>query len=282
MKVMILGANGMLGKAMLKALEAYYTVIPMDRRHIDITYPEQMREGIKRGKPVIIINCAGFTHVDGCEKEKELAFTANGEALKNMALICKEEGIKLVSISTDYVFDGEKDTPYVEDDPPNPINIYGSSKLLGETYVRDLLNSYLLIRTQWLFGKGGRNFVDSILRQAVEKKEFYVVEDQWGSPTYTKDLAEAIKTTIDLNAEGIYHIANSGITNWYLFARKILELAGLKEVRITPASSEVYARPAKRPRFSVLNCTKFQRLSGKPLRPWEDALRDYLKDVEEI
>lgn len=279
MKIMILGPNGMLGMAMLKALEGHYMAIPMDRKHMDITNSAQICEGIIIEKPEVVINCAGFTNVDGCEKERELAFAVNGEALKNIALICKEEGIKLVYISTDYIFDGEKGAPYVEDDFPNPVNIYGSSKLLGETYVGNVPKAFLIIRTQWLFGKGGKNFVDSIMKQAAEKRELSVVNDQWGSPTYTKDLAEAIKTLIDFKAEGIYHIANSGATNWYLFAQEILELAGLKEVKVTPIPSEACGRPAKRPKFSVLDCTKFQRLVGKPLRPWKDALEDYVNSL---
>jgi dTDP-4-dehydrorhamnose reductase len=182
----------------------------------------------------------------------------------------------MVYLSTDYVFDGNKREPYLETDPPHPLNVYGRSKLKGEQYVQALLKDALIIRTQWLYGKSGKNFVTSILRQASEKKVLSIVNDQIGSPTYTVDLAKAIVVLIQYDARGIFHVANSNFCTWYTFGQAILKLWGMDKVRVIPISSKELGRPAIRPSYSVFNCQKLKGETGLALRPWSEALKDYL------
>jgi dTDP-4-dehydrorhamnose reductase len=181
----------------------------------------------------------------------------------------------MVYLSTDYVFDGEKREPYSETDPPHPLNVYGRSKLRGEQYVQECVEDSLIVRTQWLYGPFGRNFVDSILRQAREKKAIPIVDDQTGSPTYTVDLAKAMSGLIRVDARGIFHAANSDFCTWYTFGQTILKLWGINRVKILPISSKELGRPAARPSYSVLNCQKLKRETGWTMRLWSEALKDY-------
>jgi dTDP-4-dehydrorhamnose reductase len=183
---------------------------------------------------------------------------------------------KVVYLSTDYIFDGKKGQPYLEGDSPCPLNAYGRSKLKGEQYVRELSKDSLIIRTQWLYGRYGKNFVDSVLRQAKEKKILRIVNDQIGSPTHTVDLSQAISSLIQCDAEGIFHAANSEYCSWYTFGQSILELSGLKDVEVIPISSEGLGRPATRPLYSAFNCQKLREKTGVTLRPWIEALKEYL------
>jgi dTDP-4-dehydrorhamnose reductase len=181
----------------------------------------------------------------------------------------------MVYLSTDYVFDGNKREPYLETDPLHPLNVYGRSKLKGEQYVQELLEDGLIIRTQWLYGRYGKNFVSSILRQASEKRVLSIVNDQIGSPTYTVDLAKAIALLIQYDAQGVFHVANSDLCTWYTFGQAILKLWGMDRVRVIPISSKELGRPAVRPSYSVLNCQKLRKETGLALRPWSEALKDY-------
>ncbi len=235
-----------------------------------------------------IINCSGYTNVDRAETEKELAFKINGDGVKNISLIAKELDALLIHISTDYVFDGKKKEPYNEDDKTNSLSVYGKSKLKGEEYIKEILDKYFIIRTAWLYGKYGKNFVYTMLNLFNEREEVKVVADQYGSPTYTKDLAETILMIIEkgLSEYGIYHFTNEGATTWYEFARAIYRVGRevgvvTKETSILPLTSEEYPTPAIRPKYSILDKSKIKALLGINIRKWEEALREFLNLLKE-
>lgn len=281
-RVLIIGANGLVGRAMKEVFEAEYEVHAVDKDQVDVTVYNSVKRVIKDLSPQVVVNAAGFSDVDACERKSQLAFAVNAEGAKNVAKAVSLVKAKMVYISSDYVFDGKKNTPYTEEDQPNPLNVYGESKLLGERYVQDLSEDFLIIRTQWLFGPHGRNFVDtllSLLDQGQERIE--VVDDLVGSPTYTLDLAEALKVLLKKDAWGIYHISNSGQCSWYELAREVLNLMGKDKVELVPISSADLTRPARRPIFSVLSKEKFERDTGMKMRPWQEALAEYLKRKRE-
>jgi dTDP-4-dehydrorhamnose reductase len=251
-------------------------ILGWDIEEIDIREEEDTAVKVEKLRPDIVINIAAHTNVDGCESDEEKAFAINAEGAKHAALAALKCRAKMVYLSTDYVFDGNKREPYLETDSPHPLNVYGRSKLKGEQYVQELLKDALIIRTQWLYGKHGKNFVISILRQASEKGVLSIVNDQIGSPTYTVDLAKAIAVLIQYDARGIFHVANSDFCTWYTFGQAILKLSGMDQVRVIPISSKELGLPATRPSYSVLNCEKLKKETGLSLRSWSEALKDYL------
>lgn len=276
MKILILGARGMLGHDLLEVFKNYQP-IGWDKEDLDIARKKEVEKKIVELKPNIIINAAAYTNVDLAEKEKKLALKVNGYALNNLCEACKKTKSVLVHYSTDYVFSGGKQKGYKEEDRPDkPLNWYGRSKLLGEKLIlahakknRNFI--YYLIRTSWLFGKHGKNFVSTMLKLAREKKEIKVVNDQFGKPTYSLDLAKATKELIEKKFKrGIYHLVNEGATNWFEFAKKIFEIKNIK-IKVLPISSKELKRLAKRPKYSILLNTKFPSL-----RRWEEALEEYL------
>ena len=258
---MIIGANGMLGFDLCKV---FPDAVKLTHRELDITDRKQVLESILNLKPDVVINAAAYTNVDGCEENQELAFQINGDGAGYIAEACSLAGAKLIHFSTDYVFEGSK-KEYVESDIPNPINIYGRSKLLGEKKILENLKDYRIIRTSWLFGTHGKNFVETILRLSREMDSVKVVNDQFGKPTYTGDLATKIKEVIEFDA-GIYHITNEGVCSWYEFAASIID-------NVIPCSTDEFPRKAKRPEYSVLVNTKTE-----PMRHWKEALKAYLKE----
>lgn len=271
--ILVVGANGMLGRDLIALLG--------DRGHgvdiaeIDITSPESVMKVIGDLKPEVVINCAAYTDVDGCESNIEKAMTVNGEGVAYLAMACRERGALLVQVSTDYIFDGGKGTPYVEDDAPCPLSIYGESKLAGEMNAA-FTPEYLVVRTQWLYGLHGKNFVETMLRLGAEKDEVTVVDDQIGSPTWTVDLARAIIALIDNDCRGIYHAANAEFCSWNGFAKAIFEEAGLN-VSVLPMTTTELNRPARRPLYSTLECSKLTADTGFQPQTWRAALREYLK-----
>lgn len=275
MKIVITGAKGMLGTKLMDILIGH-DLIGMDAQELDITDKSNASKVIASHKPDAVINCAAFTRVDDCETKVDLAFAVNSVGPENLALACKDNDVKLVHIGTDYVFDGTNTTPYKEEDKTNPLSIYGKSKLAGEDNIRAVLDNHLIIRTQWLYGENGPNFVETILRIAKERDELRVVNDQWGAPTYTKDLGLAIKALIENDCRGTYHAANSGSCTWYEFTLEILRLEGL-EKNVVPVTTEEFARPARRPSYSVFNCDKVKTEAGFIFRHWRDALAEYMK-----
>jgi dTDP-4-dehydrorhamnose reductase len=182
----------------------------------------------------------------------------------------------VVYLSTDYIFDGEKKEPYLESDPPNPLNVYGRSKWKGEQYAQRLVEDALIIRTQWLYGEHGKNFVSSILNQARDKRVLSIVNDQIGSPTYTVDLSEAISILLRGNARGVFHVSNSNFCSWYTFGQTILKLIGMDRVKVVPITTKELIRPASRPLYTALNCQKLKQVTGMTMRPWSEALKDFL------
>ncbi len=269
----------MLGRDLVGVLHSSFPddeVVGWDIEEIDIRKEDDTVFKIEKLRPDIVIHIAAYTDVDGCERDEEKAFAVNAEGTKYVALAASRCRAKLIYLSTDYVFDGNKREPYVESDLPHPLNVYGRSKWQGEQYVQELVKNGLIIRTQWLYGRYGKNFVASILQQASVKKGLSIVNDQIGSPTYTVDLAKAISALIQFNAQGIFHVANSDRCTWFTFGQAILNLSGMNEVKVIPISSEELDRPAVRPSYSVFNCQKLKEKTGLTLRPWSEALKDYL------
>jgi len=271
--ILVIGANGMLGHDLMAVLEG--DVRGLDLPEIDITSLESVRRVLLTLKPKIIINAAAYTDVDGCETNVEQAMAVNGEGVGLLALTAREIGAKLVQISTDYVFNGGKGTPYVEDDSLEPLSIYGESKLAGELNAA-MAPDHLLVRTQWLYGIHGKNFVETMLRLAGEKSELAVVDDQVGSPTFTRDLAAAVKALLDKGCSGTYHAANSGFCSWNEFARAIFAEEGLA-VTVNSMTTAALNRPANRPLYSTLDCSKLERDTGYRSRHWREALQEYLQ-----
>ena len=271
--ILVIGANGMLGHELMKVLEG--DVRGLDLPDIDITSLESVRRVLLTLKPKIVINAAAYTDVDGCETDVEQAMAVNGEGVGLLALTAREIGAKLVQISSDYVFDGSKGTPYREADPVGPLSVYGESKLAGELNAA-MAPEYLIIRTQWLYGSHGKNFVETMLRLAGEKSELAVVDDQIGSPTWSYDLALSIKALLEKGCVGVYHAANSGYCSWKEFAEAIFEEAGL-QVKVNSMTTQELNRPANRPLYSTLDCGKLEQDSAFRPQHWREALREYLK-----
>ena len=270
--ILVIGAGGMLGQDLLALLGDRGRGV--DLPDIDITDMRSVQQVLTALKPKVVVNCAAYTDVDGCESNAETAMQVNAEGVAFLAMITREIGAKLVQISTDYVFDGSKGSPYQENDLQKPLNIYGESKLAGELNV-DINPDNLLVRTQWLYGLHGKNFVETMLRLGRERNRLTVVDDQIGSPTWTVDLAKGIIALIAKDCRGVYHCANSGHTSWNGFAKAIFEESGLL-VQVDPMSTEQLNRPARRPLHSTLDCSKLAADTGFTAQPWQEALKQYL------
>lgn len=276
MKVAVIGAEGMLGSDMLKALEGSgCEATGFNRRELNITDYFGGFETISKLCPEVIINCAAYTDVDGAEDNKNEALSINGLGARNLSLMARAIDATLVHFSTDFIFDGRKEEPYHIFDRPNPVNYYGFSKYVGEQYVCSLCPKHYLVRTSWLFGTNGNNFVKSILRAAKEKEFLAVVDDQVGSPTYSKDLARAIVKLINVPFFGIYHVTNQGWVSWYDFAEKICGFAGI-DIEIKRIKTRELKRPAQRPLNSRLDSFPMQESCGELLPQWDDALQRYM------
>jgi len=279
MKILLLGSEGMLGSELFSMLKPDHEVVGKDIQDFDIASAGGCRRLVAEIRPDVVINAVAYTDVDGCEANRDKCFAVNAEGVKNVALACLEGDIKVVHFSTDYVFAGDGNIPHREDDACQPLNVYGESKLAGEMYLLELSRNFLLVRTAWLYGPRGKNFVKTILEKAATVRTLKVVDDQIGSPTYTYDLAVAVKRLVDDGTTGIFHITNGGSCSWFEFARAILEEAGLKGVEVLPVKSDEFPRPAKRPSFSVLDGTKFHQTTGITIRPWRMALQDCLPKI---
>jgi dTDP-4-dehydrorhamnose reductase len=280
MKVLVTGSAGMLAKDIITCFSqrGHETIAPPEDE-FDITDLVTIRSVVNRCKPEIIINCAGYTKVDEAEKEEPQALLINGFGVQNVCLVCQESDIPLVHFSTDYIFDGAKESPYTIYDEPNPVSAYGRSKLLGEKYVLWLLGKFYLIRTSWLFGHYGRNFIETMLELGGREKQISVVKDQKGCPTWTYHLAEAVADVIETERYGIYHITNSEPTTWFEFAREIFRLSG-SDTEVLPATSDQFPRPAKRPQNSVLDPFPLHEVLGREMPSWREALKEYLERRE--
>jgi len=294
-RVLITGSSGMLGIDLWQELSADHSVYGTDLierkacdiahfNRCDITDRERLIDVVSEIGPEVVIHTAAWTDVDGCELDKDRAYKINSQGTDSVAVACKKTGSILIYISTDFVFDGKKTKPYKETDKTNPLSTYGDSKLRGEESIRKNLKKYFIIRTSWLYGRCGKNFVETVLSKSNTEKDLKVVSDQVGSPTYTKDLAQAIHALVDRisgeevagRGHGIYHVSNSGSVSWFEYAEEILRLAGSK-TRVIPISSEELGRPARRPAMSVLDNSKFIKFTGHKMRGWREALKEYFK-----
>ncbi|MNL07361.1 dTDP-4-dehydrorhamnose reductase [compost metagenome] len=286
MKVLVAGAKGMLGHDLIPALrQAGHLAVPSgvlpvdepDYVTMDITDLAQVREVFASVKPDAVINCAAYTNVDGAETDEENAYRINALGSWNLALACQAADIPVMYVSTDYVFDGTKGSAYDEYDTPNPQSVYGRSKRAGEIHVERLCSKHYIVRTAWLYGHGGKNFVETILNAASERPELKVVNDQWGSPTWTVDLARTMCALLTSERFGTYHVTSSGLCTWQDFANKIVELGGLA-TPVLPQSTKELNRPAPRPHFSALRHRGLALINMHEMPTWEASLAKYLEE----
>jgi len=280
-RMMITGANGLLGREISRFFSRGYEILRTDREECDVTRARECLRVIGEFSPDVVVHCAAYTAVDRAEGEEEAAFALNARGTRNVALACREHGALLVTFGTDYVFDGTSERPYSENDPTGPLSAYGRSKLAAEEAVREIAPDFLLLRTQWLFGAHGRNFVSSILDRAGRGEELRVVSDQKGSPTYSLDLADAVKRLLDAGSRGIFHFSNEGETTFFGYAAFLLAHTGNKEARLSALSTSDLSRdayPAPRPLYAVLSKKKYREATGVAPRRWEEAVLDFLRD----
>ena len=280
MKILMTGAAGMLGTDLRKALEPEHelvlTDIVGDVRHLDITDTEQVLAETNGAQPDLVIHSAAYTDVDGCERNPDKAYRVNALGTWNVAAASLVCDAAMLYISTDFVFDGEKGEPYTEYDGTHPISHYGASKLAGESHVRALCPAHYIVRSAWLYGEKGKNFPLTILGAAKSRKDLKVVADQVGSPTFTADLASAIRDLVSSPLYGTYHITNKGSCSWYEFAKKALEYAGMTDITVEPIKAEDWPTPTRRPRCSVLRHYALELQGKDNMRPWDEALKDFI------
>ena len=274
MRILLTGRNGQVGWELERALAALGEVIALDRASCDLSEATSIRRVTREVAPAVIVNAAGYTLVDRAEAEPQLANRINGTAAGILAGEARHAGALLVHYSTDYVFDGEKGAPYQEEDAPNPISVYGCSKLEGERAVQGSGCRYLILRTSWVYASRGQNFVRTVLRLAREGRELRIVGDQTGSPTAAHELANATAALLlrGAPADGLYHLSAAGETSWYEFAREILSMTGNRATRVRRITTEEYPTAARRPRYSVLSNRKIRRLTGIALPDWRESL----------
>lgn len=281
MTVLVLGGGGILGSAfrdLLPARGIESTVLP--RAACDVRDAKAIRDAIDRVHPSVLVNASGYTRVDEAEDDREACFAVNGVAPGLLARRCREASVRLVHVSTDFVFPGDKESPYTEDDVPSPLSVYGQSKLLGEREVSregGTDGDWLIVRTSWHYGPGGQNFVRTIYGRAREGAPLQVVDDQRGCPTYSGHLADAILALVAASARGLFHYADRGELSWYDLARAIVEVGGCTPRSLEPCRSDRFPRKARRPPYSVLSTAKYERATGRTPPPYERGLRQYLE-----
>jgi dTDP-4-dehydrorhamnose reductase len=290
MKLLITGARGQLGRGIIDASRPKDCQVQApSEENLDITDPGKIDRVVTDLQPDLIINTAAYTQVDKAETQEALAFKINKTGCAHLARICAKKRIPLVHISTDYVFDGQKGAPYLETDPISPIGVYGRSKAEGEIEIRSILKEHIILRTSWLYGVHGRNFVKTMLRLATGQKEIRVVSDQYGSPTNATDLAQTILTLCDhLYSKskiswGTYHYCGAGIISWHTFAEKIMELTrlhrGMPTARVEPVTTAEYPTRAARPMYSALDCSRIQTHYGIAPQPWQKSLEEAMRQL---
>ena len=274
--ILVTGSTGQLGSDVVKELlKRGYSTLSPNRSELNLCSEDNIRNYILNSNCEAIVHCAAYTQVDKAEDEKDLCIKINATATKHIAKCAKILDIPMIYISTDYVFDGTKDGEYTENDETNPINIYGESKLAGEKYVQEILDKYYIVRTSWVFNINGKNFIETMLRLSKANNQLSIVNDQIGSPTYTRDLSRLLVDMLETSKYGLYHATNEGYCSWYEFANTIFKLANIN-IDIKAINSNEYASRAKRPMNSKLSKDKLIEYGFKPLPHWEDALKDYL------
>ncbi|MFZ0445609.1 MAG: dTDP-4-dehydrorhamnose reductase [Bacillus sp. (in: firmicutes)] len=276
LRVVITGAKGQLGSEFIHLLkeEDHFEVIGLGRIDMDITDYDQVEKKMVELSPDIIIHTAAYTNVDSAEDDPDTAYLVNGIGTKNLAIMASRLKAKLVYISTDYVFNGNSHHPISESETPSPLGVYGQTKLAGESYIREHHNQYFIVRTSWVYGIHGRNFVKTMLELSEEKDQIMVVDDQIGSPTYTYDLAQCIVRLMVTEKYGIYHVSNEGSCSWYEFAKAIFEEADI-DMNVRPCKTTEFPRKAPRPRYSVLMETALSANGFPKMRNWREALTHF-------
>jgi dTDP-4-dehydrorhamnose reductase len=277
---LITGSRGMLGTDLMCMLAPQHTVFECDVHNCNILDAAQVDALCAAVRPDVVIHTAAYTNVDQAESDRAAALALNETGTRHVACAAKQVGARFVHISTDYVFNGMQTTPYTETDSPQPCGVYGETKWRAEQQVQAIFGTqgYLIIRTAWLYGQHGKNFVRTILRLAREQKTLRIVHDQTGCPTYTKDLVRGIMALLAHDVSGIIHVVNSGACTWYEFTRTILDCAGLADVTVQPITAIELGRPAPRPVFSVLDTSKFTAVTGHTLPPWQIGLQAFLAE----
>ena len=277
--VVVLGAGGMLATALVDVLEEQEQhYVALSEHDMDITIEGRIAAILKGLHPRVVINAAAYIDVDGAESNREIAFDVNGVGAGHVAAVAASMDAQIIHVSTDYVFNGSKESPYLPDDEVDPINVYGASKLEGERLVRESSDNHLIARTAWLYSSNGKNFVDTMLALGRTKDSLDVVDDQKGSPTFTRHLAAGIVGLMNRGAIGPYHLTNSGQCSWFEFAKEIFGQSRM-DVEVNPVPTEAFPRPAPRPRNSVLDCSAAYEILGGPLPSWQEALGKYLKEI---
>jgi|DewCreStandDraft_4_1066084.scaffolds.fasta_scaffold06000_10 dTDP-4-dehydrorhamnose reductase len=276
MRILIFGGTGLLGADIAKTLKEGNDIISLGSSDVDITKLESVIHSLNTHKPDVVINCAAISDVDKCEENAELAFRVNAIGPKNIAIACNHTKSRLIHISTDYVFNGEKKTPYTEFDLPGPVNIYGQSKLAGEEFIRTISSNFLIIRTAWLFGERRNQFVDYVIKSIYQGNEIIAVKDMTSSPTFSFDVAEMIKELIATNEVGLFHICNKGYCSRVELVEEIMNILK-KHTNVTVVNQSNWKRPAKRPIFSALRNYHLELINKDNMPGWRDALKRYVK-----
>jgi dTDP-4-dehydrorhamnose reductase len=289
LKILLTGSKGMLAREFISECRNRkdYTIIASDEKECNIADISSIKNAVSSINPQALINCAAYTDVDACEKNREKAFSVNGEGVKNLAQVCRENNITLAHFSTDFIFDGKKKSPYTEEDKPNPINIYGESKLLGEQYLLSSHAEFFLIRTSWMYGNGGNSFVEAIIENADNHPEVSVVDDQVGNPTWTRDIVDITLKLLETEQYGIYNYSNEGECSWYEFACEIIKILQNSEnkfhsAKIVPAKSVQLKRDAERPAYSALSKSKIRAAIGIDIPHWRESLKKFLMGGTEL
>lgn len=282
MRVLVTGAKGQLGHDIVNELiQRDHEVVGVDVEEMDITDAKTVKKSIEDADVEAVIHCAAYTAVDAAEDHEELCRQVNAGGTENIARVCGELGLKMIYISTDYVFDGEGERPWEPDDERKPLNVYGKTKYEGELAVEKYVERFYIVRIAWVFGVNGRNFVKTMLNLGRTKEQINVVNDQFGSPTYTYDLARLLVDMVETDKYGRYHATNEGICTWYEFAREIFRQAG-RDVKVVPVNSEQLPNKARRPHNSRMNKDKLEENGFTRLPAWQDALRRYLQVINEL
>ena len=278
MKVMILGASGQLAREFQRQWRGRYDLAVMTVSDLDVSRIESVRNMVSDIAPDVLVNCAAYNSVDEAEKHPSDAFRVNALGPKNLAIAANDRGIPLVHFSTDYIFDGKLDRHYIEYDKPDPLGIYGRSKLAGELAVKDHTCRFYIVRVAWLAGRKGRNFVETMLELGADRKNLNVVNDQIGTPTFCPDVVRHVEKLLKSEQYGIYHMTGKGECTWYEYAKEIFRLAGMDHVSIEPVSTEEFARPASRPAYCVLDNMMLRLTVGDDMPPWQEGLEAYMSN----
>lgn len=280
MKVAVTGANGQLGQdVVIELTNKGHEVFAADRSILDITDETAVKNYIEKVKPEVILHCAAYTNVDKAEEDEDTAYQVNALGTKYLAQAASVVGSKMIYVSTDYVFDGTSTSPYEVDHPTSPLGVYGKTKLAGEQFIAENLYQHFIVRTSWVYGTKGNNFVKTMVRLGQERESIGVVHDQVGSPTYTVDLARFMLSLMETEKYGIYHASNTGVCSWYEFAVEIFNQSKIK-VEVNPLTTEEFPRPAARPKYSVLSKSKITEEGFEQLPDWRIALTAYFQEAK--